>query len=81
MLTQTLIDHLPQQVVAGLENRRMIEVVPPAMEREDEDWLKGAQTSMMSDPEFRRARNRFAADHALIRSLCAVGWAPASSAL
>jgi transposase len=27
------------------------------------------------------AWNRFAADHALIRSLCAVGWAPASSAL
>jgi len=26
------------------------------------------------------AWNRFAADHALIRSLCAVGWAPASSA-
>jgi hypothetical protein len=24
--------------------------------------------------------NRFAADHALIRSLCAVGWAPAASA-
>jgi hypothetical protein len=26
------------------------------------------------------AWNRFAADHALIRSLCAVGWAPPSSA-
>jgi hypothetical protein len=26
------------------------------------------------------AWNRFAADHALIRSLCAIGWAPASSA-
>jgi len=26
------------------------------------------------------AWNRFAADHALIRSLCAAGWAPASSA-
>jgi hypothetical protein len=27
------------------------------------------------------AENRFAADHALIRSLRAVGWAPAASAL
>jgi hypothetical protein len=34
-----------------LENRLMIEVVSPAMAREYEDWLKGAQTSMMSDPE------------------------------
>ena len=34
-----------------LENRLMIEVVSPAMAREYEDFLKGAQTAMMSDPE------------------------------
>ena len=34
-----------------LENRLMIEVVPPAMVREYEDFVKGAQTSMRSDPE------------------------------
>jgi hypothetical protein len=34
-----------------LENRLMIEVVSPAMLREYEDFLKGAQMSVMSDPE------------------------------
>ena len=34
-----------------LENRLMIEVVSPAMAREYEDFLKGAQTATMSDPE------------------------------
>ena len=34
-----------------LENRLMIEVVPPAMLREYEDFVKGAQTEMRSDPE------------------------------
>ncbi len=34
-----------------LENRLMIEVVSPAMVREYEDFLKSAQTAMMSDPE------------------------------
>ena len=34
-----------------LENRLMVEVVSPAMAREYQDFLKGAQTSMMSDPE------------------------------
>ncbi len=34
-----------------LENRLMIEVVSPAMAREYEDFLKSAQTAMMSDPE------------------------------
>ena len=34
-----------------LENRLMIEVVSPAMVREYEDFLKSAQTKMMSDPE------------------------------
>lgn len=34
-----------------LENRLMIEVVSPAMAREYQDFLKGVQTSMMSDPE------------------------------
>ena len=34
-----------------LENRLMIEVVPPAMAREYDEFMKGAQTSMMSDPE------------------------------
>ena len=37
-----------------LENRLMIEVVSPAMGREYEDFLKGVQTAMMSDPESRR---------------------------
>ena len=34
-----------------LENRLMIEVVSPAMAREYENFLKDAQTAMMSDPE------------------------------
>jgi hypothetical protein len=34
-----------------LENRLMIEVVSPAMVREYEDFLKRAQTAMMSDSE------------------------------
>src|SRR6266571_4581372 len=34
-----------------LENRLMIEVVPPAMVREYEDFVKSAQTSMRSDAE------------------------------
>ena len=29
----------------------MIEIAPPAMAQEYEDFLKGAQTAMMSDPE------------------------------
>ena len=34
-----------------LENRLMIEVVSPAMAREYQEFLKGAQTAMISDPE------------------------------
>jgi hypothetical protein len=34
-----------------LENRLIIEVVSPAMAREYEDFLKGAQSAMMSEPE------------------------------
>jgi hypothetical protein len=34
-----------------LENRLTIEVVSPAMAREYEDRVKGAQPSMMSDPK------------------------------
>jgi hypothetical protein len=46
-------DHKPffHVIEFWLENRLMIEVVPPAMVREYQDFLKGAQTSMMSDPE------------------------------
>jgi hypothetical protein len=34
-----------------VENRLMIEVAPPAMAREYEDFLKGAAKSMRNDPE------------------------------
>jgi len=34
-----------------LENRLMIEVAPPDMAREYEDFLKNARTEVMSDPE------------------------------
>ena len=34
-----------------LENRLMVEVVTPAMAREYLDFLKGARTEMMNDPE------------------------------
>ena len=34
-----------------LENRLMIEVAPPSMQREYLDFLKGVQPAMMSDPE------------------------------
>jgi hypothetical protein len=40
-----------QVIEFWLENRLMIEVVSPAMGREYEDFLKSAQTAMMSDPE------------------------------
>src|SRR5207249_5372493 len=34
-----------------LENRLMIEVAPPAMVKEYQDFLKNARTEVMSDPE------------------------------
>ena len=46
-------------------------------------WLANSVFPSLADiiDACETAWNRFAADHALIRSLCAVGWAPASSAL
>lgn len=45
-------------------------------------WLANSVFASLPDimDACETAWNRFAADHALIRSLCAVGWAPASSA-
>src|SRR3954447_26432555 len=45
-------------------------------------WLANSVFPSLADimDACETAWNRFAADHALIRSLCAVGWAPASSA-
>src|SRR6266850_3791809 len=45
-------------------------------------WLANSVFSSLADvmDACEAAWNRFAADHALIRSLCAVAWAPASSA-
>src|ERR1700756_5363358 len=45
-------------------------------------WLANSIFSSLADimDACETAWNRFATDHALIRSLCAVGWAPASSA-
>jgi hypothetical protein len=37
-----------------LENRLLIEVATPAMAQEYLDFLRGAQTAMMSDPESTR---------------------------
>jgi hypothetical protein len=38
-----------------LENRLLIEIAPPAMAQEYLDFLTGAPTAMMSDPEFSRS--------------------------
>jgi transposase len=45
-------------------------------------WLANAVFPSLADimDACETGWNRFAADHALIRSLCAVGWAPASPA-
>ena len=45
-------------------------------------WLANSVFPSLADimDACETAWNRFAADHSLIRSLCAVGWAPASSA-
>jgi hypothetical protein len=46
-------------------------------------WLANSVFHSLADimDACEMAWNRFAADHALIRSLCAVAWAPASPAL
>jgi len=46
-------------------------------------WLANSVFRSLADimDACETAWNRFAADHALIRSLCAVAWAPASPAL